>query len=384
MNEPEIQLTPGVLHQTISWNGLGISPVAKVVIKLPYIFCVPRGDKRWFYYRRSGIRIPLPVPTDPTFKAEYDRAHRSFEVGRAPSLPGSFARLVEEYKASAAFHEKSPKTQKDYRRYLDRLAESFGDIPVRAISRRGVLALRDSLKATPRTANYFIQVLSLVLNYAIDLGLIQVNPASRPKRLKTGPGHKTWSDKDVAAYREANANDARALLALDIGLYTGQREGDCIKMTLASWDGEFIEVVQNKGGARVWVPADPRLQTALNSLPKDRLLVLVTKTGRAYKADFFRKEFRKWADAASRSGAQQALTFHGLRKTATVKLLEAGCTHAEVKSITGHRSDAIVSHYGKDANNKVLAIRAMKRKKGWERKQPKMITTKTGGDNSGS
>jgi integrase len=352
------------------------------MIKLPYLFCVPRRDKRWFYYRRCGKHIPLPAPTDPTFRAEYDRAHRSFEIGRVPSAPGSFAKIVEDYKASAIFQQKAPKTKKDYSRHLDMLSKAFGEFPVSAITRRGVLAIRDRLQTKPRTANYVLQVLSIVLNYAVDLGLIQVNPAARPKRLKTGPGHKTWTDADLAAYRDANKNDLRALLALDVGLYTGQREGDCIKMTVRHWDGQFIEVVQNKGGARVWIPADPRLRLALNELPKDRLLVLVTRTGRPYKADFFRKEFRKWADAATSKGAQQGLTFHGLRKTATVKLLEAGCSHAEVKSITGHRSDAIVSHYGRDASNKVMALKAMKKKRGWERKQAKLITAKAGGDNS--
>ncbi len=330
-----------------------------LVIKLPYVFRVERKNRVWFFYRRRGKYYPLPAPTDPTFKAEYDRVHRSFEVARAPSVSGTFARLVEDFKSSAEFSEKSPKTQKDYRRYMDALAATFGDLPVRAITRKGVLALRDSLKGKPRTANYYIQVLRLLLNFAIDQDLIKMNPAARPKRLKTGPGHKTWREEDIAAYRKANAGDPRALLALDIGQYTGQREGDCIAMTKQAWDGQFIEVTQNKGGERMWIPSHPTLKATLDALPNDRLLILVTKTGRAYKEDFFRHEFRAWADKAAEHGAQAGLTFHGLRKTATVRLLEAGCSHAQVKAITGHRSDATVSYYGRDASKKVLALQAM-------------------------
>ena len=358
--------------------------MAKLVLNIRYLHSIPRNGRRWYYYRRGDRYFPLPSPTEPTFKAEYDRVHRSFEVGRAPSAAGSFAKLVEDFRASAGFHEKAPKTKKDYVRYLDGLVATFGDVPVHRISRKGVLALRDQLKTKPRTANYVMQVLRLVLNYAVDLGLIDQNPAARPKRLKTGPGHKTWTEADIAAYRIANKDDARALLALNIGQYTGQREGDCIQMTLKAWDGQFIEVVQNKGGDRVWIPAHPLLNATLEALPKDRLLILVTKTGRAYKADFFRHEFRSWADKATEHGAQQGLTFHGLRKTATVRLLEANCTHAQVKAITGHRTDQTVSLYGRDASKKGLALQAMAKLKAVERKQAKLITKKAGGDNSNS
>ena len=267
---------------------------------------------------------------------------------------------------------------------MDALVVAFGDISVRAITRKGVMALRDSLKGKPRTANYYMQVLRLLLNFAVDQDLIKVNPAARPKRLKTGPGHKTWREEDIAGYREANKDDPRALLALDIGQYTGQREGDCITMTVKAWDGQFIEVTQNKGGERVWIPSHPKLKPTLDALPKDRLLILVTKTGRAYKEDFFRHEFRSWADKAVQYGAQPGLTFHGLRKTATVRLLEAGCSHAQVKAITGHRGDATVSYYGKDASKKVLSLQAMAKLNAAERKQAKLITGKAKSDNSGS
>ncbi|MEQ1934928.1 MAG: tyrosine-type recombinase/integrase [Fimbriimonadaceae bacterium] len=333
--------------------------MATIMIELPYVFAVVRKGLGWVYYRRKGKYYPLPPVTDPTFKSEYDRVHRSFEIGRAPSIPGSFAKLVEDYKSEPEFLEKAPKTQKDYRRYMDALAGTFGDLPVRSITRKGVLALRKRLADKPRTANYYMQVLSILLNYAIDQDIIKVNPARRPKRLKTGPGYKPWRDEDIVAYLDANKDDARALIALDIGQYTGQREGDCIKMTVKAWDGRFIEVTQNKGGERLWIPAHPKLRPRLDALSKDRLLLMVTKTGRAYKEDFFRHEFRAWADKAVEKGAQTGLTFHGLRKTATIRLLEAGCTHAQVKAITGHRTDATVSLYGKDASKKVLALQAM-------------------------
>ena len=57
---------------------------------------------------------------------------------------------------------------------------------------------------------------------------------------------------------------------------------------------------------------------------------------------------------------EAGVVFHGLRKNATVNLLEAGCSEAEVSSITG-MSLAMVVHYGKGARQKRLAREAMKK-----------------------
>jgi len=52
------------------------------------------------------------------------------------------------------------------------------------------------------------------------------------------------------------------------------------------------------------------------------------------------------------------LVFHGLRKSAVVFLLEAGCTDAEVSAITG-QSRAMVEHYARQVNQKKLAAAAV-------------------------
>lgn len=58
----------------------------------------------------------------------------------------------------------------------------------------------------------------------------------------------------------------------------------------------------------------------------------------------------------------ERLVFHGLRKSAVVTLLEAGCTDAEVGSITG-QSREMIEHYAKQVNQRRLAAAAILR---WE------------------
>jgi hypothetical protein len=50
--------------------------------------------------------------------------------------------------------------------------------------------------------------------------------------------------------------------------------------------------------------------------------------------------------------------FHGLRKSAVVFLLEAGCTDAEISAITG-QSREMVEHYALQVNQRKLAAAAI-------------------------
>lgn len=59
---------------------------------------------------------------------------------------------------------------------------------------------------------------------------------------------------------------------------------------------------------------------------------------------------------------EKGLVFHGLRKSAIVFLLEAGCTDAEVAAITG-QSRQMVEHYARLVNQKKLAAVAINK---WE------------------
>ena len=172
--------------------------MGKLVIDLPYLDRIRAKGRDYYYYRRGNLRQRLPSPKDADFKTEYDRIHRSFQVGRISNARGSLAWLIEQYKQSPSFTEKSDKTRKSYRLYLDMLGKQYGDLQIGGMSRNFVLSLRDSLKDKPRTANYVIQVLRLLLNFAVDRGHLIHNPALRPGRIKTdNDGYRAWTENDV-------------------------------------------------------------------------------------------------------------------------------------------------------------------------------------------
>jgi hypothetical protein len=73
-----------------------------------------------------------------------------------------------------------------------------------------------------------------------------------------------------------------------------------------------------------------------------------------------------WATELNRQEMQmlrdKERVFHGLRKSAVVFLLEAGCTDAEVAAVTG-QTRQMIEHYSRQVNQKRLASSAISK---WE------------------
>lgn len=112
--------------------------------------------------------------------------------------------MIISYKKSPEFKtEIEPSTQRDYLRYMDLLEEMFGDQSVPAMKSSQVKKIRNKFSDTPRTANYIVQVISLLMQHAIiDMDLRETNPASRIGRLKGGDGHRAWEEEEIARFRK--------------------------------------------------------------------------------------------------------------------------------------------------------------------------------------
>jgi integrase len=65
-----------------------------------------------------------------------------------------------------------------------------------------------------------------------------------------------------------------------------------------------------------------------------------------------------WRDRCNEAGLPQC-TAHGLRKAATVRLVEAGCTDEQVMAITGIRSSSVLKIYKRGAEQRKLARQAL-------------------------
>ncbi|RMF35797.1 MAG: integrase, partial [Alphaproteobacteria bacterium] len=137
------------------------------------------------------------------------------------------------------------------------------------------------------------------------------------------------------------------------------RQGDLLRLSWASYDGDTIRLRQGKTGARVSIPVGAPLRSVLDATPRRSPMILTNRAGHPWTADGFRSSWRKTAKRAGIAG----LTFNDLRGTAVTRLRALGCTHAEIGAITGHRNAEITAiieaHYA--ATDPKLAESAIKK-----------------------
>lgn len=326
-----------------------------VTLKLPFVVNVRSKGRDYLYFRKGKTYKRLPDIGHKDFQAKYERLCKKEAPITEVALPGSFGDLCNEYLASSAYKNLAASTRKEFRRHIDRLKKGWGDLPPKKITRAAVLAYRESLSNTPRKADYAIQVLRRILNWGIDRGALSVNPATRPGRFKTLRSNQPWSDTDIAQFRASNTTDQMMLLALTLGLATGQRRGDLIKMTRADYNGSEIAVLQNKTGEKVWVPVHPSLKAELDGI--NRFMLLESTTEKAFTARHLSNKFLY----ATRRANLNGLTLHGLRVTAAIWMAEAGCTDAELQAILGWRTVAQAQAYRRQANKRVMGASGMRK-----------------------
>jgi integrase len=265
------------------------------------------------------------------------------------------AALIISYESSPEFKQLATSSRRDYSAYLERIRDVWGTLPVRGIERRHVLALRDKYAATPAAANYLIRVLRLLMTFGVDHGWRKDNPALRPKRLKTGEGHRPWEEWELEKFREHWPAGTEERLALELLVNTGQRGGDVNAMVRTHYRSGFISVVQEKTGARLEIPVAADLKAVLDpwlAQHPDNLLLLPGKLGKGRGID----AFRHWLSEAVRAAGIVGVTIHGLRYTAATRLAELGLDWHWIADITGHETMAMTRKYSEKRRRTTLSI----------------------------
>jgi integrase len=240
------------------------------------------------------------------------------------------------YQKSQDFLSLRARTRADYVKQIAKIEQRFGDCPQKALAdprTRGVfLDWRDELALTSkRQADYVWQVLKLMLNWAKDRGKITVNPCEGGGRVYHGTRVDfVWSVDDEAAFLEHAPPQLR--LPLLLALWTGQRQGDLLRLPWSAYDGTHIRLRQRKTGRRVRIKIGAPLKAALDATPRRSPIILTSANGRPWTEGGFRMA---WWQACRKAGITE-LHFNDLRGTAVTRLAMVGCTEAEIATITGH------------------------------------------------
>jgi integrase len=333
----------------------------------PYVKRVRNKVGRPYLYFQRGRGTPsagpiLRLPDDemsPEFWAEYARIAG---LPVAPKKTNTVFELVKAWQASPEWEAMKPSTHRNWSCYAARIVTAWGDIEVKAIEPKHVLALRDRLRSTPAAANNLLSCLSAMLRWSVPRGWRPDNPCREVPKLKGGEGYAPWPLEVVeAARQELLSRGADPLWwAIVCALYTGQRCGDLLAMRWDALQGNVIAVQQEKTGKRLAIPIHSKLRVVLAAIPRRAVTILTSPEGRPWTRDSFKSAWKRRGPSLP-----DGLVFHGLRKSAVVTLLEAGCTEAEACAVTG-QSLEMLAHYAKGVNQRRLAAAAIRR---WEREE---------------
>jgi integrase len=297
------------------------------------------STKKYWYAWRGGPRL-RGQPGSPEFIASYNEA-----VATKVATPeGRLLSLTQGYQKSQDFLGLRDRTRADYIRQIEKIEQKFGDCPLKALANprtRGVfMDWRDELALrSKRQADYAWTVLALVLSWAKGRGKITVNPCERGGRVYSGSRvDHVWSIEDEQAFLQSAPDHLH--LPLLLALWTGQRQGDLLRLTWKAYNGNVIRLRQSKSIGRhrrmvsVEIPVGAPLRAALDAAAKAKTspIILLNSDGRPWTNDGFRASFGKARDKAGITG----VTFNDLRGTAVTRLALEGCTEAQIASITGH------------------------------------------------
>jgi integrase len=304
----------------------------------------------YHYHRATGIRLH-GKPGSPEFIADYAAAEKLIR----DRLAGTFNGLVRAYTLSVEFEDKlAASTKAEYRRMLTAAEAEFGFMPLAALDdprvRKDFLDWREKVarKSGDREADNRLSAISAMLTWAVDRGRATANHLRGFKRMYHADRSEIiWLPEHIAAFMKVAPIEMQR--ALILGLHTGQRQGDLLRVPWSAYDGARISIRQGKArrgsklGPLVEIPCTAALRRMLDGIDRVSPLILTTKTGQSLKRRYFA---RLWDEAMTKAGLQSVslpgsdhpveLHFHDLRGTAVTLLSEAGCTPQQIATITGH------------------------------------------------
>lgn len=123
----------------------------------------------------------------------------------------------------------APRTQSDYRGYIENLRRYFSDAPPADVTARDVFTYRAKRAESSITqANREKSCLSSVMTAAVEWGLMKTNACREVPKLHEGERDRYVSDDEFMAVYELATPTLQ--IAMDLATITGQREGDLLKL----------------------------------------------------------------------------------------------------------------------------------------------------------
>lgn len=302
--------------------------VHKVTVRL-----ADKSKKAYYYAWRGGPRMENTDPKSRAFMREY--IELTADRNQDP-VKGCLGELINEYKASPDFENLADSTKEINGYSIKRIMDRYFDFPLQALSEKGArrefmqwrndLAKERGLAAADRA----MSILKRILQYGINMEMIDTHPLKDVNKVYNGSRKDIiWTDLDIKKLKEID--NEKITQALILGLWTGQRQGDLLKLRWNAYDGHTLSVEQSKTKTYVRVKVSAELKTMLDSMERTAVTILTNQAGKPWGSGFK----SSWRKACDRAGIE-GLNFHDLRGTFVTLAWRNGATIEEISDVTGH------------------------------------------------
>lgn len=318
----------------------------------------------YWYAWKGGPRLP-GQPGSPEFMKAYNEAVADRKTPTGETL----RTLVMLYKGSPEFSGLGENTRKEWSRWLDRIMDedgalSVGGLPFAALDDRRVkkeiLAWRDQWADRPRAADYAMQVLSRVLSWGMERGLLALNAVAGIKQLYASDrADQIWTADEVERFARA-AKSPEVGFIVRLACLTGLRRDD---LATLCWShiGDLAIVKQTKksrGKRTAVIPLLDETKALLKEIrqqQRERHAALVDQAERKKRAAppecltvLSNTRGQPWSlnglehqvvDAKIVAKIDRHL--HDARGTFATRIRKAGLTAAEIADILGWEEDRV-------------------------------------------
>jgi integrase len=302
--------------------------VHKVTVRL-----ADKSKKAYYYAWRGGPRMENTDPKSRDFMREY--IELTADRNQDP-VKGCLGELINEYKASPDFDNLADSTKEINGYSIKRIMDRYFDFPLQALSEKGArrefmqwrndLAKERGLAAADRA----MSILKRILQYGINMEMIDTHPLKDVNKVYNGSRKDIiWTDLDIKKLKAID--NEKITQALILGLWTGQRQGDLLKLRWNAYDGHTLSVEQSKTKTYVRVKVSAELKTMLDSMERTAVTILTNQAGKPWGSGFK----SSWRKSCGRAGIE-GLRFHDLRGTFVTLAWRNGATIEEISDVTGH------------------------------------------------
>lgn len=308
----------------------------RVVTKLHLVSKRTKTGRRWYVYAwRGGPQIATmdgekPTVTRELLDAQYKAREESF--GREPDTIDA---LMSAYEAAPEYIRLRDSTKRDYRLWLTRISERFGQTPTETFMdwrmRGDVIDWRNGWAEQPRSADKATVMMVTLLNWAVENGKLERHNCHSIELLHSADkSEQIWEDRHWKAVEGIKDFPAHIMRPLRLASLTGLRLGDLVRLEWSQvFDKQITVEKTRKRGGRAVIPIVPELRALLDEIGRKDGPVLLNTRGKGWTTSGFESVWqRKKPEGFDR-------TVHDLRGTYVTFLAMKGLTDEQIARIIG-------------------------------------------------